>query len=279
MKHLLLIWLILGCCLTAASPAFGSADDLLQEAKLAMFDGRWSEALEKLRSLRTDPTANEPLRTNALFYEARALEKLNRRDEALPIYEAFLSRNQTESALSHEARFSTVRLAVELYRSGNRRFVDRAVGALTSQDKSLRLMAAIQLSYVADHRLKRMAVPILLDAIEDSADPEALNQATLALLRIDPTLLEKKDGRQENQPGRSQGRSLHVTFQGPGGESFRLNLPVSLARLVLTSLPDEARASLEEKGVQLDKLVEELSLSVEVVEIKTEDGLVRIWID
>jgi tetratricopeptide (TPR) repeat protein len=266
--------------LLAGTPAEAAAgpEELLSQAKLAMFDGQWRQALEKIRLLRT-LSPSESVLASSLFYEARALEKLGRLEESLEAYDRYLERSDRDSALLGEARSSVIRLAVDLHRSGRRGHLERALGALRLPDRDLSFLAALQLSRLPEESVRRQAVPVLQRELKESGDPEVRNQASLALLRIDPRLLEAGTEREPSARRSSAVRSLRLLITGDGDEEVRLALPVSLARLLLSSLPDSAREDLRREGIQADNLVEELSRAGEILEIKTPDGLIRIWID
>ncbi len=243
-----------------------------------MFDGKWADALEKLEAVEAQ-SSDPGLQTRAYFYAARALQKLKRPEESLRRYERYLDQPSTDNALRQEARFSIVQLSVDLYQSGKKGYIDRALAALESSDPELRLLAAVRISYLSDLAIKRKAIPVLQRALAESPDSEVQNQASLALLRIDPKLLEKKSSRSEKN-GKTSGRtSLHVLVRSEGGDALRLSLPLSLARLLLSSLPEDAQDSLRERGINPDNILDELSRSKDFLEVRSDDSYVRIWIE
>ena len=255
-----------------------TAEDRFQQAMLNMFDGKWAEALEKLEKVEEQST-DPGLRTRSFFYAARALQKLHRPDDSLRQYERFLDQPSSDQALRQEARFSIVQLSVDLYQAGKKGYIDRALAALDSPDPELRLLAAVRLSWVSDSAVKRKAIPVLQKALSESSDPEVQNQASLALLRIDPKLLEKKTPEAPNRPKGSSHSSLHVLVRSQGGEELRLALPLSLARLLLSSLPEDAQSSLRERGINPDNILDELSRSKNFLEVQSDETYLKIWID
>jgi len=126
--------------------------------------------------------------------------------------------------------------------------------------------------------------------MESSPDPEIQNQAALALLRIDPKILDERTGKgvstgrttQQNQ-GKSAKKStrkfLRLSIIQEGSESFRFSLPLSLARMLFSSLPNEARESLLEEGINPENILKELEKADEMLEIKTGDQVFRIWVE
>ncbi len=264
--------------LSAGPSSIAGPESLLSEAQLAMFDGRWEQALERIRRLRTLEPSDAVL-TSSYFYEGKALEKLERLEEALRAYDRYLVRGNRDSALAEEAKASVIRLSVALYRDGRKGYINRAVEALSDRDRELAFLAALQISRLSDEELRRKAVAVLQRELAESKDPEVRNQASLALLRIDPRLLDTTSTKAGNAPRTAQGKNLRLVLKGTDGGELRLNLPLSLARLLLSSLPESARQDLRREGVQPENLVQELSKAGEILEVRTSEGLIRIWID
>ncbi|UCF36690.1 MAG: hypothetical protein JSU96_18045 [Acidobacteriota bacterium] len=251
-----------------------SAENLFQDAKLAMFDQRWEYALDRLDELQRD-YPKSGLIPQSHFYQARALEKLGRKEPSLLRYESFLSLGPSITALETEAKYSVARLSCELYEAGNRAYIDRAYSALEDPNSELRLVAAVQLSYVSDSRVNRRAVPILQESVSNSRDSEVQNQATLALLRIDPKLLG--EDRSKGSAANSSKR-LHVVISEGGAESFKMSLPLSLTQLLISALPDEAKEHLRAKGLNPDNLLDELSKADEILEVRDGETSIKIWV-
>ena len=78
---------------------------------------------------------------------------------------------------------------------------------------------------------------------------------------------------------------LHVEIQGEGEEKpkVNVNIPLELIRVAMGMIPREAQEKLEEKGIDLDKLVEMVETGVEgrLVEVEHEkkDGKERIVVE
>jgi len=284
----LILWISLfsfaGPCITIAGST-QSADRLLDAAKLDTFDEKWLDALEKLRELQ-DIYPEERAAILAVFWEALCLEKLGEEENALIQYEKFLRQSDKRMPQFKQAEFSIVRLACQLYRQGNRRYINRALRATESPDDEVRLLAGVQISFLSDSRIRRKAVPILLDFMQTSSDPEIQNQAALALLRIDPGILEElglsgRSGDENRKKGskKSSRTFLRFTIQEDGVESIRISLPLSLARMLFSSLPEEARRHLETKGINPENILEELENADEMLEIKSGGQIFRIWVE
>jgi len=291
MRKTIQVLLLISFLLTGTS--FGlswqSAERILNSAKLDTFDEKWSDALVKFRELQ-QLYPDEPAAIQASFWEALCLDKIGKPADALVQYESFLRRSPKEIPQVKQAEYSIVHLSCQLYKDGNRRYIDRALNATESKDDDLRLLAGVQISYLNESRINRKAVPVLLDFMESSPDPEIQNQAALALLRIDPKILDERTGKgvstgrttQQNQ-GKSAKKStrkfLRLSIIQEGSESFRFSLPLSLARMLFSSLPNEARESLLEEGINPENILKELEKADEMLEIKTGDQVFRIWVE
>jgi tetratricopeptide (TPR) repeat protein len=259
---------------TAAFVLAQSPNDLFQQAMLDMFDGKWDQALQKLEQV-GNSDAPEELKTRSHFFAARALEKSGRQEESLRQYEQFLRAGSSDPALRKEAGFARVKIASQLYMAGKRGYASRVVEALEAPDLELRFLAAVQLSYFPDRNLRQRAVPVLQETLSRNPDDDVRNQAALALLRIDPKLLEKKP----SESSAPVGNNLHLLLHGSDGGEIRLALPVSLARLALGALPESMRKDLQEEGINPDNILEMLSKTGEILEVKSDGSVIRLWID
>jgi tetratricopeptide (TPR) repeat protein len=287
-----IIWFLLISSSLILGTAFGSAwqnaEKLLNSAKLDVFDEKWEDALVKFKELQQE-YPDQPAAIQASFWEAHCLDKIGRNAEALVQYESFLNRSDNRMPQVKQAEYSIVRLACQLYREGNRRYIDRALTATESRDKDLRLIAGVELSFISESRINRRAVPSLMEFMENSPDPEIQNQAALALLRIDPKILDERPGKStttsrssgsnESKEPKSNRKFLRLSILEGGTESFRFSLPLSLARMLFSALPDEARESLEEEGINPENILQELEKAEEMLEIKSGNQVFRLWVE
>jgi tetratricopeptide (TPR) repeat protein len=270
------LFLILQTILWPTAVAAQSAEELMRTAKLAIFDQKWEDALTTLHRVQSEYPDN-PAALQSRFYEARVLENLGREEQAIRTYEAFLGEVPQESTLAREASSSVVKLSTRLYRAGNTRYIDRTIGALNSSDSELRFLAAVQLSYIRDPAVYRKAIPVLQKARENGYSAEIQNQATLALLRIDPKLLEAGEKPANSD---SERRTLNVAILVDGEETFSLSFPLSLARMLFSALPDDAKEDLQEEGLNPENILKQLETVGEIIEVRSSDGEVfRLWVE
>jgi len=270
------LFLILQMMLLPTVAAAQSAEELMRNAKLAIFDQKWEDALTTLRRVQSEHPRN-PAALQSRFYEGRVLENLGREEQAIRTYEAFLEEMSPNSTLAREASSSVVKLSTRLYRAGNTRYIDRTIDALDSADKELQFLAAVQLSYIRDPAVFRKAIPVLQKARENGYSAEIQNQATLALLRIDPKLLEAGEKPANSD---SERRTLNVAILVDGEETFSLSFPLSLARMLFSALPDDAKEDLQEEGLNPENILKQLETVGEIIEVRSSDGEVfRLWVE
>ena len=74
---------------------------------------------------------------------------------------------------------------------------------------------------------------------------------------------------------------LRIYATGSEEPEVSLNLPLALAELLFESLPDEARATLRERGYEGDSFWEELAKGrTRIIDIEGDDGeKIQIWIE
>lgn len=268
--------LLFGQALFWPTLAAQSVEELMRSAKLAIFDQRWQDALITLRRVQSQHPRS-PSAPQSRFYEARVLENLGDDEQALRTYESFLAEAPGDSTLKKEARSSVVQLAAQLYQAGNSQYIDRTIAALDTADQELKFLAAVQLSYVRDPALFRKAIPVLQEARDQRENTEIQNQAALALLRIDPKLLETTEKRAGSEKGR---KTLNLAILTDGEESFRLSFPLSLARLLFSALPDDAKQDLQEEGLNPENILNQLESGSEIIEVRSADNeVLRLWIE
>jgi hypothetical protein len=103
-----------------------------------------------------------------------------------------------------------------------------------------------------------------------------VDRLKLALMRIDPGLLR--------EPSKSKKlSSLMLVIQAvdkkTNKESFLLKFPFALAGLAIDSLPEDAKKKLQEKGYDLDEIINTIVKKGEILKIESEDGIFKIWIE
>ena len=75
---------------------------------------------------------------------------------------------------------------------------------------------------------------------------------------------------------------LKIRVYEKGGKNLKLSLdiPWALADLALAAIPEEEKESIRSEGYDLDKIVRELTrVKGNIIEIKSEDSVIKIWID
>jgi hypothetical protein len=271
---------------TAAAARAGtqSATDesLFREAKLLVFDKSWEDALVKIDEL-IDRFPSSPLAGQALFYKGECLSALRGRErDALRAYKAYVKLDDAKPSLVEESEGSIVDLAFDLYQGGDASALRDIESRLDSPNKVVRYYAAYKMSLVPDKKLAVKAVPVLSQIIDTEKDPELLDRARIAMLRISPESLKTAEERQPRTADMTA-RTLHLRIRAAGQKepSLSLNIPFALADLALSALDDEDKAELRKKGYDVNKIISEMAKSKEsILRIVGDDGTVfEIWID
>jgi len=272
--------LVLG--LGLAVPAFPQAspdEKLLQEAKLLVYDKEWGAALKKIDELREKyPSSNWA--GQALFYRGECLGGLGGRErDALQAYEDYIRLPGAKPSLVEESEGSIIDLAFALYEKGDRVALREIEGRLGHSNKNVRYYAAYKLGQVRDKTAAAKAVPVLEEIIRTEKDPELTDRARIALLHVSPESLKSVESR---RPSADEPHMFHLRITQKGSkEKVELNLPWSLADLVLSAMDEEDKASLRAKGYDVKKIMNDLTKSKgTILRIEGEDGSVfEIWID
>jgi hypothetical protein len=257
-------------------------ESLFREVKLLVFDKDWDGALGKIGEL-IGMFPDSPLAGQAIFYKGECLSALRGRErEALRAYQAYIRLEDAKPSLVEESEGSIVDLAFDLYEGGDASAVREIESRLDHRNKVVRYYAAYKLSLVSDKKEAAKAVPVLTRIVETEKDPELLDRARIALLRISPESLKSAEERQ-TPPRATTARTLHIRIKAAGQREpvFSLNIPYALADLALNALDEDDKAALRQKGYDVNRIINEMVNSKEsILRIVGEDGTVfEIWID
>jgi hypothetical protein len=287
-KHILTIVLalILGLGPGAAAVRAGvlqeaTDESLFREVKLLVFDKSWKEALAKIDEL-TGRFPSSPLAGQALFYKGECLSGLGGLErDALRAYKNYIRREDAKSSLVEESEGSIVDLAFDLYEKGDASALQEIESRLESKNKVVRYYAAYKLSFINDKKEAAKAAPVLSRIIETEKDPELLDRARIALLRVSPESLKSAEERKPRP--RTAARTLHIRVRAAGGKepAFLLNIPFALADLALSALDEDDKAAIRKKGYDINTIIDDLVKSKEsILRIAGDDGsVIEIWID
>ena len=255
-------------------------ESLFREAKLLVYDKSWAAALIKLDDLR-EKFPNSSYAGQSLFYKGECLSGLGGRErDALRAYKDYIRLADAKPSLVEESEGSIIDLAFGLYENGDAPAIGDIERRLGHDNKVVRYYAAYKLSLVSDKKAAAKAVPILSRIIETEKDPELLDRARIALLRVSPESLKSVEDRKPT-PGSPRMLKIRVWNKGQKEPAFSLNIPWALADLALGALDEDDRAELRKKGYDLNKIMNELAKSKEsILRIVGDDGsVIEIWIE
>jgi hypothetical protein len=269
---------LLALALPAPSVLFAADADELRIAKALFFDREYAEARAAWQRILESTSGSQA--DTAAFWVARCSENLEEDERAFREYGAYLVRRPSDATLREEAETSRVGLAARLYKSGRRQHLSVLKRALDASSKTVRYYAALQLSSLGAEP-GALAIPALRGILQDEDDPDLLDRARLALLRVDPGSLAGV-----SEPAASESRRRKVSWiklrifkPGRNSPEVSVSMPVALAELVFKSLPDEVRRDLRSEGYDVDNFLKRLK-PTEILEIESEDGAtVKIWIE
>jgi hypothetical protein len=180
--------------------------------------------------------------------------------------------------LVEESEVSIIELSFKLYDKGKKSYVKEIEKRLSSPNRVIKYMAAFKLSRARDKKTAKKGLPVLMQILEEEKDDEFKDRAKIAILRVDPHAL--KDFEEERYEGRAKMLKIRVYEAGKKETKLSLDIPWALADLALAAIPEEEKESMRREGYDLDKIMRELTrVRGNIIEIRSEDSVIKIWID
>jgi hypothetical protein len=281
-----LLWICLALALglgpAAALQAGGQAatdESLFREAKLLVFDKSWGAALDKIDEL-IGRFPSSPLAGQALFYKGECLSGLGGRErEALRAYKGYIRLSEAKPSLVEESEGAIIDLAFDLFEGGDGPALEDIESRLGHPNKVVRYYAAYKLSLVSDKKEAAKAAPVLAKIVQTEQDPELLDRARIALMRVAPDRLRAADERHARPDAAV--RLLRIRIREGRKEVFSVAFPFALADLALNAMSEDNKTALRKKGYDVAKIIDELANSkTSILRIAGDDGsVIEIWID
>lgn len=259
----------------------GTDESLFREVKLLVFDKDWRAALKKIDELR-ESHPESPLADQALFYRGECLAGLGGRErEALRAFKDYVGSDETRPNLVEEAEGRIIDLALGLYEDGDAAALREIVRRLDHENDVVRYYAAYKLSLVKDKKAAAKAAPVLADIVETERDPELLDRARIALLRVSPESLKSAEEKSPRRSGPVRTLRIRIRDGSRKEPTLSLSIPFALADLAFNALGDDEKGYLKKKGYDLPRIMRELSRSKQsLLRIAGDDGsVIEIWID
>lgn len=254
-----------------------SDEELFQEAKIMIFDKEWENAQEKLEDL-LEEYPDSPLYSLALFYLGRTLENQKGEEkEAISVFKKYILRSDSSELLVQEAETSIIKISFDLYERGRKSYLKEIKTRLYRPDRIVRYYAALRLSRLDDKREAREAIPVLREILEEEEDQELVDNAKIALLRIDPEYFQEYEEKRDER--RLMLMKFRVVNKRTRATTFSLSIPWALADLALANIPEDAKAELRNEGYDLDRILKEVIEGGRIIEIETEETIIKIWIE
>jgi hypothetical protein len=272
-------------CLLQASAA-AKDQEMLNQAKVLMMEQKWEEARQVFqRLIRQFPQSG--LLPQAYFHSAYCLRLQNKPEAALPSYEEFLQKYPKEPFLAVEAGKAVADIAASLVQQGKSAYRNRLTAALASPAKEVRYFTAIRCSYLKDRELNALCIPVLKEIRAKEKQPDLVNPASIALLRIDPAALSTPEApppaRSEPKKANAATRMFYIQIFENGENkpaTVEMNFPVAFAQLAILALDEPTKAELRKKGFDIENIWESLQhLSpTNILTIRNGPKVVKLWI-
>jgi hypothetical protein len=233
-------------CLAPVSALAAAEAEELRSAKSLYFDRRYAESRSAWQAVLETSRGGDA--DTAAYWIARCSEQLGEPDRALSEYTSFLARRPGDTTLAEEARIARIGIAARLYREGRHQHLSLVQQGLADRGRAVRYFAAFQLANLGPD-LGRPALPVLRRILTEEKDPDLVDRAKLALLKVDPSSLDTAP-RPTLPAERRQVGWIKVRIQDKGARAPKVtvNVPIGLAELAYKSLPEEARRELARKG-------------------------------
>jgi hypothetical protein len=253
-------------------------DKLLQEAKLLIFDAKWSPALDTLEKL-LSRYPQSAVAGQALFYKAECLSKLSgRQKDALQAYRDYLRSGGRNKSLDEKAEVSLIDIALKLSAQGDGSALREVEDRLHSPNRDIQYYAALQLSKCKDKSKAAKSIPVLQLIIRSTEDLDLTDLARIALMRVDPKALRNLDKRSEEP----RTRVLKIEIIEKGIVRLDVSLPMSLADLAIQAISEKDMDLLRAKGYDLERIMSDLEKNRgSIIEIRDRDSdtAIKIRID
>jgi hypothetical protein len=272
-------------CLLQASVA-AKDQQMLNQAKILMMEQKWEEARQMFQRLMREFPQSSIL-PQAYFHSAYCLRLQNKPEAALPAYEEFLQKYPKEPFLAVEAAKAVVDLAANLVAQGKSAYRNRLTAALANSAKEVRYFAAIRCSYLKDRELNALCIPILKEIRAKEKQPDLVNPASIALLRIDPAALAAPElppaAKSSTKKAESGAKMFYIQIFENGENkpaTVEMNFPVAFAQLAILALDEPTKAELRKKGFDIENIWESLQhLSpTNILTIRNGPKVVKLWI-
>lgn len=270
------VWVVFILTLMSAWLQAQNDQQLYEKAKVLIFDKKWHDALVVLE----EGAAKYPqssLYSSFIFYKGKCLEELGLAREALQAYEQYVRSGDNES-LKEEAQSSIIDLAFSLYQRGETAYLERLTAYLKVPTKALQYYAAYKLSFLEDKKKAALALPVLKRWLTSESNPELRDRAKIAILRIDPDVLN--DPALQTHETSGSILKYRVVPKNKKEASVTINVPLDLADLALKALSDETRQALKKEGYDVDKILRRISERKGLIlRIDAEDALIEIIVE
>jgi hypothetical protein len=262
--------------------AGASCDDLMRRIKLDTFDEKWDQVRGTADALLAmKPPC--PQRPQATLQRALALDQLGRPEDALSAYAGYLRDFCAGLSLDCDrARINRLGLLGRLYQSKKRpEHLNSLLDAM--KDPGLPgVHAALIVAGLDEPATRALALPRLLQAWRSNLDEDVKNRVCLATLRIDPARAPcgQKEGTPDDGTARPQLISVEIFSKTENKVQLRMHMPVAMAEMFISALPEEARDAMAHHGVDAQGIFKAIREQAQgnILLVETDEARIRIWL-
>lgn len=267
---------IIAICLIA-SLLIASDIDLFTEGKMLMLDKDWKGALGKFENLIKEYPEGK-YSTSASFYKAKCLQELGRSNSALQEYKYFIKKSDNRG-LQEEAKIAVIDISYDFYIKGQTDYLNNIYDYLENDGNVIvRYYSALKLSKSKDKKIALKAAPVLLDIMKIESDKELKNRAKIALLRINPELIDQVE---KYSQYKSYIIVMEIVSKNPKEEGRSIiRLPLAFTDLLLEAISEED-IGMNIKGIaDFNKLMDSAMKNAgEIITIDSEKAILKIWVE
>jgi predicted negative regulator of RcsB-dependent stress response len=254
-----------------------SSDDqnTLNKAKQYLFDKEWDKALNLLDQIVSEYPGSKYIGL-VRFYRAKCYKEQGKLKDAYEEYKYYLGRSGN-MILKEEANVALIDISLQLFKlEKDNDYIDQVLAFLKNRNKTLQYYAAVQLSYLKNKKISRMAIPVLVRIVKYETDEKLKDLAKIALMRIDPGELKKV-----SPEGISNAAILkiHVFSKEKKKIVISLVLPYGFAKFALEALPNYILESIAGEGYSISGILDSIVKGKKIFQMEDEEHKIKIWIE
>lgn len=244
--------LILISSLLGPAPPQADDYDLWKEGRLHWYEDEWEQAAAAYQKL-IDQFPNSRRRCKAENYLGYCYKEMGKLTEAYDAFTRVILNNDCEDSVVDDARATRIQIAYEIYqRDQDPSMKETLLEGLADPNLDIRFMSARWLSMLDDPS----GLEVFFEVLQNADDQDRRDLAAQEILKVgsnaDKERLDEILNEQKQEGRKAKMVRLIVRDLKSGEVTVRLNLPISLFKVLLRSLSDDQLEVIEEQaGIDL----------------------------